>query len=341
MRWRCARADHAARILQTRYIQWTLQEQWDSSHRQLRDLGVELMGDLPFVVGTESADVWSHASQFQLPLSLGAPPDDFSADGQDWGLPPYDWLAMEADDSAWIRMRTRRSAQLYDRFRLDHVVGYFRQWVRRRAGGGRPDRGRFDPDGRDAQRARGERVLRLMLDELSRAGDGVVGARAIAEDLGVIPPFVRQALLALQMPGYRVLPWENDAGVFRDPRAFPKESVVSWSTHDTAPIDAWWPDLPAHDRAQLARRAGIEDVEGDDANRSLGLIGDMYRASSDLALVLAQELLGSKDRINTPATVGPENWAWRLPRPIDDLERDPRLVARFDALRALVRASDR
>ncbi len=336
-----ARTDHATRILQATYVQWTLQEQWDAARRKMRDLGVELMGDLPFVVGTESADVWSHAAQFQLPLSLGAPPDDFSADGQDWGLPPYDWLAMEADDSAWIRMRVRRAAQLYDRFRLDHVVGYFRQWVRRREGGDRPDRGRFDPDGQDAQRARGRRVLGAMLGELEGAEDGIDPPRAIAEDLGVIPPFVRESLRQLGMPGYRVVPWENDAGVFRDPRGFPRDSIVSWSTHDTAPIDAWWPELPEHDRAQLAERAGIEDAEGDDPRRSLALLGDMYRASSDLALVLVQELLGAKDRINTPATVGPENWTWRLPRPIEDLERDPNLVSRFDSIRTLVRESGR
>jgi 4-alpha-glucanotransferase len=337
-----ARAEDPARILKVSYVQWTLQEQWDSARRQMRDLGVELMGDLPFVVDIESADVWSHASQFQLPMSLGAPPDDFSADGQDWGLPPYDWLAMEANDSAWIRMRARRAAQLYDRFRLDHVVGYFRQWVRRRnrSDGNAPrDRGRFDPDGRDAQRARGLRVLGAMLGELSEAGGQVDPPRAIAEDLGVIPPFVREALVQLRMPGYRVLPWEKDDSGFRDPRSFPKESVVSWSTHDTAPIDAWWPDLPERDRELLAERAGM--VEGDDADGSLPLLADMYRANSDLALVLAQEILGIKERINMPATVGPQNWTWRLPRPIEDLEADPAVVSRLDSIRALVRESDR
>ncbi len=334
-----ARADHAEPILQAAYVQWTLQEQWESAHRQMRDLGVELMGDLPFVVGTESADVWSHASQFQLHLSLGAPPDDFSADGQDWGLPPYDWLAMEADDLSWLRMRARRAAQLYDRFRLDHVVGYFRQWVRRRDG---RDRGRFDPEGQDAQRARGRRVLGAMFDELSRAGDRVDPPRAIAEDLGVIPPFVRESLRDLRMPGYRVLPWEKDADSFRDPRTFPSDSVVCWSTHDTPPIDAWWSELPPRDRAYLARRAGIEDTDGADVGgRSLALLGDMYRAKSGLALVLAQELLGTKDRINTPGTVGEQNWTWRLPRPIEDLESDPGLAARFASIRALVRGSDR
>jgi 4-alpha-glucanotransferase len=339
-----ARANPSARVLQTSYIQWLLQEQWESAHRQLRDLDVELMGDLPFVVGTESADVWSHAAQFQLPLSLGAPPDDFSADGQDWGLPPYDWLAMEADDSAWIRMRTRRSAQLYDRFRLDHVVGYFRQWVRRRPSGERPekrDRGRFDPEGPGAQRARGQRVLVAMLAELSRAGERVEPPRAIAEDLGVIPSFVRESLWELRMPGYRVLPWEKDGDGFRDPRGFPKDSVVSWSTHDTAPIDAWWPALPARDRELLALRAGIKNDGNDDAARSLALLGDMYGARSDLALALAQELLGVEDRINTPATVGPQNWTWRLPRPIEQLARDPRIAGRFASIRALVREADR
>jgi 4-alpha-glucanotransferase len=143
------------------------------------------------------------------------------------------------------------------------------------------------------------------------------------------------------MPGYRVLPWEKEGGIFRDPRTFPKESIVSWSTHDTAPIDAWWPDLPERDREQLAQRAGIENGGKDERARSLALLGDMYRASSDLALVLAQELLGAKDRINTPATVGPENWTWRLPRPIEDLEGDSVLALRFDSIRAIVRASER
>jgi 4-alpha-glucanotransferase len=332
------RADLALDILKVAFIQWTLYGQWDTAHRQMRDLGVELMGDVPFVVGGESADVWSHASQFQLHMSLGAPPDDFSADGQDWGLPPYDWLAMEADELTWVRMRARHAARMYDRFRMDHVVGYFRQWVRRRDG---LDRGRFDPDGREAQEARGRRVLGAVLDELSRASEGPGAPRAIAEDLGVIPPFARDALRELGMPGYRVLPWEKDDEVFRDPLAFPGDSVASWSTHDTAPIDAWWPELPERDRVRLAERASTTAGVEDDPGRSLALLGDLYRARSDLALVLVQELLGSKERINTPAVVGPQNWSWRLPRPIEDLQRDPTVVARFDAIRALSRGSGR
>jgi 4-alpha-glucanotransferase len=334
------RVDHGRRLVEVAYVQWLLSEQWDAAHAQMRDLGVELMGDVPFIVGTESADVWSHAAQFQLNVSLGAPPDDYSADGQDWGLPAYDWLAMEADGLGWIRARARRAAQLYDRFRLDHVVGYFRQWVRGKAGS---NKGRFDPAGPDAQQARGLRVLGATLQAISQEatpGRSVLPPRAIAEDLGVIPPFVRDVLRQLGMPGYRVLPWEKDRARFRDPKAFPKSSVASWSTHDTAPIDAWWEEFPEAERVELAARAGILAGASAEA-RSLALLGDLFEASSDLTLVLAQELLGLRDRINIPATVGSHNWSWRLPAPIEDLEADRRVAARLEAIRKMVVASGR
>jgi 4-alpha-glucanotransferase len=331
-----AREAGGRRILEVAYVQWTLLEQWDRARASMRELGVELMGDLPFVVCPESADVWSHASQFQLHLSLGAPPDAYSADGQDWGLPPYDWLAMEADDLAWIRARTRHAARLYDRFRLDHVVGFFRQWVKRKDGG----RGRFDPEGTDAQSARGRRVLGAVLHELASANH-VEPPRALAEDLGVIPPFVRQVLDELGMPGYRVLPWEKgDDGKFRDPHAFPQSSIVAWSTHDTAPIVSWWDELPPEDRAVLGARAGV-DPGMDERTRTLALLRDLYGASSNLALTLAQELLGLPERINTPATVGHDNWSWRLPRTIEDLQADPAVRDRLEAVRHLVEASGR
>jgi 4-alpha-glucanotransferase len=331
------RKDSARRLLEVAYAQWTLHTQWEAAHARMRELGVELMGDLPFVVCTESADVWSHASQFQLNLSLGAPPDAYSAEGQDWGLPPYDWLAMEADDLAWIRARTRRASHLYDRFRLDHVVGFFRQWVKNKEGN---KRGRFDPDSSDAQGARGRRVLGAILEEVASEA-GVTPPRALAEDLGVIPPFVRDVLRELGLPGYRVLPWEKgDDGRFRDPKAFPESSIASYSTHDTAPIVSWWDELPEPDRVQLAARAGFA-LTADERTRTLALLGDLYGARSSLALTLAQELLGLPERINTPATVGGHNWSWRLPRPIEDLEVDPAAKSRFEAVRALVVASGR
>jgi 4-alpha-glucanotransferase len=145
---------------------------------------------------------------------------------------------MDADDLGWIRARTRHAARLYDRFRLDHVVGYFRMWVKPPGGSGR-----FEPGDEAAQVARGIRVLRAILE-------GAEGsAHVVAEDLGLVPPFVRAALRDLGVPGYRVIPWElDDARHFRDPHAFPHVSVASFSTHDTKPITTWWDDFSPEDR---------------------------------------------------------------------------------------------
>jgi len=323
-------------ILEHEYLQWLADDQWKRAKSAVNALGVEVMGDLPFIVGTESADVWAHADEFRRDVSLGAPPDAFSEDGQDWGLPAYDWAKMDANDLAWIRARTRHAASLYDRFRLDHVVGYFRQFIRPPSNAGdKKPKGWFDTAEEPAQDVRGERVLRAIQEE---AG----ATRVIGEDLGVIPPFVRRRLTSLGIPGYRVLPWENDAGRFRDPKGYPVQSVATWSTHDTAPIVSWWDELPASDRAELGRLAGLDAATAaDEGARWLPLLRLLFESASELTLVLPQEILGEHARINTPGTVDSINWTYRLPRTVEALGADPAVVARMRALRDAVRESGR
>lgn len=317
------------RVLEQMYLQWIAHEQWHAARAELRELGVSLMGDMPFVVGSESADVWSHRGQFRADVSLGAPPDDFAKDGQSWGLPVYDWEAMDADGLAWLRMRARHAAALFDRFRIDHLVGFFRQWVRKDG-----EKGYFVPSDEKEQRARGEKVLRAMLES---AGPGAV----IAEDLGVIPPFVRETMTRLGLPGYKVLPWEKDEKFMpRDPRGFPELSVATWSTHDTQPITGWWDDLEPWERERLAALDAIR-LDLPEGERELALLKLLFSARSELTLVLVNELLGDKTRINMPGTVNDQNWTWRLPRPIEELRDDPEVAARFAAVRALVAASGR
>ena len=148
------------RVLEQMYLQWIAHEQWRAARAKLKALGVQLMGDMPFIVGGESADVWAHRDQFRTDLSLGAPPDDFSADGQAWGLPAYNWQTMDKDDFQWLRARARHEASLFDRFRIDHVIGFFRQWVKADGGAGK---GQFDPPEEPDQIKHGERVLRAVI----------------------------------------------------------------------------------------------------------------------------------------------------------------------------------
>src|SRR6185312_1751449 len=130
-----------------------------------------LFGDLPFMVDSDSADVWARQADFRLDASVGVPPDAFSATGQDWGMPVYRWDVMAAEDYRWLHERARRNADLYDGYRVDHLVGFYRTYGRPRDGGA-PF---FTPSDEAHQVALGETVLRIF---------GDAGAEIIAEDLG-------------------------------------------------------------------------------------------------------------------------------------------------------------
>ncbi len=324
-----ARGRLARRVRFHQYLQWVLHDQWTRARKAVEAESVSLMGDLPFIVGRESADVWANARIFRDDLDLGAPPDGFSAVGQSWGLPPYDWQALAQEGHAWLRARVAHAGRLYHSFRLDHVVGYFRQYVR--AG---EALGRFDPEEEADQLAHGKMLLGAILEA---AG----GSALIAEDLGVIPAFVRATLVEMGVPGYKILPWERDAQEkLRDPAELPALSVASYSTHDTAPINAWWPELPETDRARLAELGGFEqDAPADERER--GLFRLLFSAPSERALVLAPELFGETTRINVPSTVGNDNWTYRMPAPMQRLDADPAMRARLDAFAAMLRATGR
>ena len=311
------------------YLQWQLFEQWQAARNEVRRDGVLLFGDLPFVVGRESSDVWSCSRLFRNDLDLGAPPDEFSDIGQSWGLPPYDWQALEAEQHAWLRARASHAARLYHGFRVDHVVGYFRQYVRKGEA-----LGDFDPKDERAQESHGRVVLGAMQSAASPA-------EMIAEDLGVIPTFVRQTLADLGMPGYKIIPWEKDKDEsLRDPAEFPELSVASYSTHDTPPVLQFWDELPPRDRTSLAKLAKTTE-DAPEAERERALLRLLLSARSSLAMVLVTEIFGERTRINTPNTVGPHNWTYRLPAPLERLEQDDRLRARLEMFGELIRGASR
>lgn len=302
-----ARQRLAKRILRHHYEQWQLARQWGNARAALDGMGMKLMGDLPFVVGRESADVWAHSRLFRSGLSLGAPPDEFTPEGQDWGLPPYDWKNLAETDFAWVRARIAHAARLYHAFRVDHLVGYFRQYVRE------PKKlGVFDPATEPDQKKHGKKLLTVMSDAAGNAD-------LIAEDLGVIPKFVRETMKELELPGYKVLLWErDDEQVLRDPATYDEHSVATWSTHDTQPIGAWWDELKDAERSELLALMKLDATATRDAIDE-GLFALLFRARSRLALVLVTELLGEKARINAPGTVGAHNWTYRLPMTVEAL----------------------
>lgn len=325
-----ARRDLVREVLFHQYRQWLAWLQWQHARRQTPH--VDLFGDLPFMVDGDSADVWARQHQFRLDVSVGAPPDAFSADGQNWGMPLYDWDAMAAEHFRWLAERARRSADLYDGYRIDHLVGFYRTY-------GRPKDGSaafFTPSDQAAQTALGERLLDVFRG---------AGAEIVAEDLGTVPDFVRASLARLGVPGYRVLRWERhwhtDGQPFRDPSEYPVQSVAASGTHDTEPMMVWWQEAPEDERQKVAALPTIQRLSGnadlvhaDDAITVRDvLLEALWASGSDLVVVPVQDVFGWHDRINEPAVIADRNWTFKLPWPSDRLDEIPEARERRDRLR--------
>jgi 4-alpha-glucanotransferase len=289
-----ARKRLATDILFYQYVQWIAAGQWQAVRSQID--GVQIFGDCPFMVTLDSADVWSRRDEFILDASVGTPPDAFSDTGQEWGLPPYDWNRARTNDFQWLRMRARRLGDLYDGFRVDHLVGFYRTYVRPLDG--RPPY--FMPPAEADQRELGEQTMRIMMES---------GADVSVEDLGTVPPFVRESIARLGLPGYKVLRWEPD-----DPMLFPPLSVAMTGTHDTEPLAVWWETLPPAERARFGfEHRGFDTIVRD------AILSRIYHAGSNLVLLPLQDVFGWPDRINQPATISGANWTYALPWPVDEM----------------------
>jgi 4-alpha-glucanotransferase len=316
------------------YVQWLAHEQWQAVRTAVSPVGI--FGDFPFMVNAHSADVWARQHEFRLDASVGVPPDAFSETGQDWGLPVYRWDVMAEGGYQWLRDRARRCAELYDGFRVDHVVGFFRTFVRER-----DKTTSFVPEEEDTQRVQGETLLELF---------GSYGSKIIAEDLGTVPDFVRESMSAHGVPGMQVFRWEREWLVpphpFRDPARYPKAGVATTGTHDTETMAEWWDgasdeerelmlDLPAFRAGQFAA-SDAYSVRLRDALLTL-----IAAAKSDFVMFPMQDIFGWRDRINTPASINDENWTWRLPFPVDELMTRPDALERAQFLRSLAQRRGR
>ena len=328
-----ARAELATEILFYSYLQWIAADQWQQA-RASTCVGV--FGDFPFMVSGDSADVWSRQHDFRLDASVGAPPDAFSETGQDWGFPAYRWSEIAERGDEWLRARARRSADLYDGYRVDHLVGFFRTYVRERDGSAA-----FVPADEVDQIAQGTRLLALFTE---------TGTRVTAEDLGVIPDFVRDTLARAGVPGYKVLRWEREWNVpgqpFRDPRNYAAVSVATSGTHDTETVAEWWDEAPEHERELLAqleplRDAGLTATEPASDRVRDAVLATLFASGSDLLILPIQDVFGWRDRINTPALIGDQNWCWRLPWPVDALQEEPLPLERAQFLHRLAEQWDR
>jgi 4-alpha-glucanotransferase len=295
------------------YLQWLAAEQWAEARR--RAWPVRVFGDLPFMISADSPDVWARQNEFRFDATIGVPPDAFSETGQDWGLPPWRMDVMKERGYMWMRNRARRYGSLYDGYRIDHLVGLYRMYVR-------PiDKSRpafFDPADEPSQRQLGETLVQALRGTADTAD-------VFAEDLGSIPPFVRESMTRLDLPGLKVLRWEKhwdlDGQPPVDPATFPELSVATTGTHDIEPLAA--------------------TPEGQTSDQRVAVLQSLLSAASVLTLIPLQDVFGWTDRINTPAVVDHVNWTWRLPWPVETWLHEDEPLSRAYELKAWTRDHNR
>ncbi len=219
------------------WLQWQLFEQLKTVKRYAKQKNILLMGDIPFLVSRESADVWAYKNYFKLNLSSGAPPDMYLSEGQRWGMPPYNWANIEADNFGYVKHRLKYAENFYDMFRIDHFVGLFRVWtidVKLPKGYG-GQHGKFDPEEEYLWEPHGRRILRVVCDATSML--------PCAEDLGTVPDCSDKVLREFGIPGINVMRWtkkENNNFEFLPAEDYRLNSVAVLSTHDSSTFPDWW-----------------------------------------------------------------------------------------------------
>jgi 4-alpha-glucanotransferase len=290
-------------IEQEKFVQWVAFSQWSRLKGFCAENNIAVIGDLPIYVSLESVDVWVNPHLFKLdkdkrPAAVsGVPPDYFSATGQLWNNPVYDWGAMRQDGFRWWERRFASTFERFDMVRIDHFRGLVKYWE--------------VPAGETTA------VNGFWQDVPTREFFDIMIKRfpsfpVIAEDLGIITPDVREAMSRYGFPGMKVLQFafgEDNPDHTYLPHTYGKNCVAYTGTHDNMPFRAWF-DGTQHDERERVFRYLQRRASAEEAFRALS--EKLMQSAAELVIFPLQDLLlfGSESRMNDPAqTFG--NWKWR------------------------------
>jgi 4-alpha-glucanotransferase len=320
-----ARRDLADPIDQVRWAQFLLFRQGARLKEHARARGLHLIGDMPFFVSPDSSDVWANPQLFLLdeahrPLFVaGVPPDYFSAQGQLWGNPVYNWEALRRTGYRWCIDRLRALLTHVDAIRLDHFRAFAAAW-HVPAEAPTAQSGQWVP-------GPGSEFFAAVRRELG-------GLPFVAEDLGIITPDVSALRDQFALPGTKVLQFAFDGHSDNPylPENYAPNTVVYTGTHDNNTTRGWFEELPDSQREHLwrylKRRAGYDEV-------TPALVRLAWSSAAALALAPLQDVLnlGGEARMNVPGRAA-GNWAWRC-------TEDMLSEAAFRWLRDLTQSSNR
>ncbi|MBC7918328.1 MAG: 4-alpha-glucanotransferase [Rhodoferax sp.] len=297
-----ARTVHADEVFFWQFVQWCFDTQMTALKAYANARDVAIVGDLPIFIAHHSADCWARPDlytldeNFQPTVVAGCPPDELGPDGQRWGNPLYRWDRMAAEDFAWWTARVRRALEQADVFRIDHFRGFAGYW----------EIPASSPTARIGQWVPGPG--KALFDAIQRAlGDLPI----IAEDLGLITPDVIELRDGCGFPGMKILQFAfgGDGAHEFLPHNYGSNFVVYTGTHDNDTVRGWWNTASPRERAYSGSylACGEHDVHW-------AMIRALCNSVAEMAVFPLQDVLGldGAHRMNTPGTLGGENWCWRF-----------------------------
>jgi 4-alpha-glucanotransferase len=295
-------------IFYHKFLQFKFFEQWSKLRAYAQERQIQIVGDVSIYVCHNSAEVWGNPEIFKLdPQTLdpaymaGVPPDYFSATGQLWGNPVYNWDKLQDTRYAWWIQRFRATMQYVDIVRIDHFRGFEAYWQ--------------VPAG-ETTAMNGEWIKAPGLEFFEALGQALGGLPVMAEDLGIITPEVEALRDRFQFPGMRILQFafSGDAHNSYLPHNYVQNSVVYPGTHDNDTAIGWWTTANAAERQQVADYLGYNRPE-EIPEINWMLIRLALSSVADLAVLPLQDLLGlgTEGRMNDPS-VNAGQWRWRYDR---------------------------
>lgn len=312
------------------FTQYLFFKQWEKLKKYANKKGVSIIGDAPIYVSADSADVWANPGLFCLDgdniptVVAGCPPDAFSEDGQLWGNPIYRWDVMKEDGYSWWISRIKANLEMFDVLRIDHFRGFESYWS--------------IPYGDETARG-GKWVKGPGYGFIQAVNTAVPNAPIIAEDLGYLTPAVRTLLKRSGYPGMKVLQFAFSPGADSSylPHNHQNYCVVYTGTHDNDTTLGWLRSASEGDRQMAEDYLGFTD----EAAGLWAIIRAALSSVGGLAVIPMQDYLelGSEARINTPSTVSPMNWSWRMEKGAYDKELAKK-IARLTEVTGRARTED-
>lgn len=284
------------------FVQYLFDNQWSRIRHVASENGIKIIGDIPIYVSADSADTWASPDLFMLDenrdpvLVAGCPPDGFTATGQLWGNPIYNWDVHRQEKYRWWAQRIQRHGQLFDSIRIDHFRGFESFWA--------------VPFGEETA-VNGQWVKGPGYGFFDALRDTLGKVDIIAEDLGFLTPEVHALREATGFPGMKVLQFAfgEDDSEYQTHNYMPK-CIVYTGTHDNNTVNGWLETVTVQEMILACRYFNLTREEG----LNWGMIRGAWSSVGDLAIAQMQDFLGlgSFARMNVPSTVGEHNWSWRM-----------------------------